>query len=307
VTNVAYGGFRIAGKEFPRGSLLIRNERNPGVDLEPILSEASARHGVPIEPLDTSYSEEGPRFGSDQFVFVEPPRVAVLVGDPVNERSFGDAWFVLEQIYGFPFTAIYRGQLTAEHLDDYKVLVLPDGDYLDAAIPKEWVETIKSWLQRGGTLVCLKNASAWASHPDVDLTANRMRRRMWPLDDEEREEQRPTASIPGAILRSLPDEHHYLTFGYDGPTPVLVHSNLAFEPNASLAAPFSLAESARDLLLAGFAYPDSLERLADTPYVVEERLGSGRIVLFLDDPNFRVYWHGLARVFLNSILLSPSF
>jgi hypothetical protein len=307
VTHVAYGGFRIAGKEFPRGSILIRKERNPGVDLAQLLTEASARHGAPIEPLNTSYTEEGPGLGSDQFVFVQPPKVAVLVGDPVNERSFGDAWFVLEQVYGFPFTAIYRAQLTAENLDHYNVLVLPDGDYLDAAIPKEWVETLRSWLQRGGTLVCLKNASAWASHPDVALTSNRMRRRMWPLDDEKSEEQRPTASIPGAILRSLPDEHHYLTFGYDGPTPVLVFSNLAFEPNASLATPFSLAQPPRELLLAGFAYPDSLERLAATPYLVEERLGSGRIVLFLDDPNFRVYWRGLARVFLNSILLSPSF
>ena len=109
---------------------------------------------------------------------------------------------------------------------------------------------------------------------------------------------RPTAAIPGAILQSFPDEHHYLTFGYAGPTPVLVHSNLAFEPDPSLATPFSFAESTRNLLLSGFAYPDSLERLEGTPYLVEERVDSGRVVLFLDDPNFRVYWYGLARVFL---------
>ncbi len=307
VTNVAYGDFRVAGKDFARGSILIRKGRNPDVDLEQILTEVSARHEVGVEPLNTGYSEEGPGLGSDQFVFVEPPKVAVLVGEPVSERSFGDTWFILEQIYGFTFTAVYREQLTAKALDDYNVLVLPDGGYRDAAIPQEWVETIKSWIQRGGTLVCLKNASAWASHADVDLTSNRMRRRMWPLDESEGEERGPTAAVPGAILQSLPDEHHYLTFGYAGPIPVLVHSNLAFEPDPSLATPFSFAEPARDLLLSGFAYPDSLERLAGTPYLVEERVGSGRVVLFLDDPNFRVYWYGLARVFLNSILFGPSF
>ena len=95
--------------------------------------------------------------------------------------------------------------------------------------------------------------------------------------------------------------------GYDGPTPVLVHSNLAFEPDPSLATPFSFSSSARNLVLSGFAYGDSVERLAGTPYVIEERVGSGHIVLFLDDPNFRIYWYGLARLFLNSILLSPSF
>ena len=81
---------------------------------------------------------------------------------------------------------------------------------------------------------------------------------------------------------------------------------LAFEPDPAIAAPLRFAESSR-LHLAGFAYPDSLERLAGTPYALAERVGSGHIVLFLDDPNFRIYWQGLSRLFLNSLVLSPSF
>ena len=87
---------------------------------------------------------------------------------------------------------------------------------------------------------------------------------------------------------------------------MLVQSNLAFEPDPAIAAPFRFAEPSR-LHLAGFAYPDSLERLAGTPYALEERVGSGHIVLILDDPNFRLYWQGLSRLFLNSLVLSPSF
>ena len=87
---------------------------------------------------------------------------------------------------------------------------------------------------------------------------------------------------------------------------MLVRSNLAFEPDPEVAAPFRMAPLER-LHLAGFAYPDSLERLAGTPYVTEERVGSRHVVLFLDDPQFRNYWHGLHRLLLNSLLLSPSF
>ena len=115
---------------------------------------------------------------------------------------------------------------------------------------------------------------------------------------------RPGAS--GAILRALPDPHHYLTFGYTDDTPVLVSSNLAFEPSSSIASPLRFASHER-LRLSGFAYQDSLQRLAGTPYVMDERLGDGHIVLFLDDPNFRVYWRGLSRLFLDALLLSPSF
>jgi len=113
-------------------------------------------------------------------------------------------------------------------------------------------------------------------------------------------------AIPGAVWRTTPDEHHFLTFGYEGAVPVLVRSNLAFEPDPRLASPVSFV-AREGLRLSGFAYTDSLDRLAGTPYVVDERVGSGHVILFLDDPNFRVYWHGLARLFLNSILLSPSF
>ena len=65
--------------------------------------------------------------------------------------------------------------------------------------------------------------------------------------------------------------------------------------------------SIEKLRLSGFAYEDSLERLAETPYLLDERIGDGHVILFLDDPNFRLYWRGLSRLFLNAVLLSPSF
>ncbi len=100
--------------------------------------------------------------------------------------------------------------------------------------------------------------------------------------------------------------HHYLTLGYRQDTPVLVRSNLAFEPDPDLAAPLWFA-GREEIQLAGFAYGDSLDRLAETPYVIVEPIGSGKIVLFLDDPGFRVYWFGLHRLLLNSLLVAPSF
>jgi len=52
--------------------------------------------------------------------------------------------------------------------------------------------------------------------------------------------------------------------------------------------------------------PENEEKLAGTPFLVHEKIGSGNVVLFADDPNFRLFWDSLNRVFLNSVLLMPS-
>ncbi len=305
VVNVAYDDFSIEGRSFPRGSVLIRSERNSDVDLPKVLAESAGRFGVEIRAIDSTYADEGPSVGSDRFAYVRRPKVAVLAGDPVSTRSFGDLWFVLEQLVGLEFTAIYRQELDDKALAGYDVLVLPDGYYDSDTFSAEWTAALKSWIRRGGTLVCLARASRWASDPELELAATRMRPTKWPLEESEGVEPRKTQGIPGAILRAQADPHHYLTQGYSGEVAVLVDSNLAFEPDPMLAAPVTFAGK-KAIHLAGFAYPDSLERLAETPYLVDERLGSGHVVLFLDDPNFRIYWRGLTRLFLNSILLSPS-
>jgi hypothetical protein len=44
----------------------------------------------------------------------------------------------------------------------------------------------------------------------------------------------------------------------------------------------------------------------ETPFVVHEQLGTGNLVLFADDPNFRLFWDGLNKLFFNSVLIMPS-
>ncbi len=306
VLNVAYQAFAVEGRSFPRGSVIVRKERNPEVDLKTVLSRAAERFGTRVHPLGSTFADQGPSMGSGSFVFVQQPKVAVLAGDPVSTRSFGDLWFVLERLYELEFTAITTDRLDLEALDAYDVLVLPDGRYPEKTFSADWVAGLRSWISRGGSLVCFKGAARWAADPERDLASARLRSPRWPPEAAEGVTTRRTVAIPGAILKATADEHHFLTLGYDGSVPVLVRSNLAFEPDASLATPVSFV-AREGLRLSGFAYSDSLDRLASTPYLVDERVGSGHVILFLDDPNFRVYWHGLARLFLNAILLSPSF
>ena len=59
------------------------------------------------------------------------------------------------------------------------------------------------------------------------------------------------------------------------------------------------------LLTSGFCWPETLELLAETPYVVYQSRGRGHIVAFADDPNYRAMYPGLQRLFFNAAFFGP--
>ena len=53
---------------------------------------------------------------------------------------------------------------------------------------------------------------------------------------------------------------------------------------------------------AGLQGPE-FARWADTAYATVERLGNGQVILFANDPFFRGYYEGSARLLLNAVIL----
>ena len=106
------------------------------------------------------------------------------------------------------------------------------------------------------------------------------------------------------------DPEAWLSAGYDTEVPVLVDSRRIYlapegPPNAGkrVVARYAAPDSLR---LSGFMWPESAERLPGTVFVYEERIDAGRVILMAEDPNFRAYWRGANRLFLNAVVLSPS-
>lgn len=134
-----------------------------------------------------------------------------------------------------------------------------------------------------------------------------MRGRKWPLNPKDGEKQYNAVLLPGTIVEARINPEHYLTMGYrNEPLPVRMETRSAFEPHDKANAPVFFNDSG-DIHLGGLNYQSSLDRLAGTPYITEESIGLGKVILFLQDPNCRLYWHGLTRLFLNSVILSPAF
>lgn len=320
---VATAAFEKDGARYARGSLLVFGSEAPDSPaLRAGLHELAAA-GARIAGADDPLTDAGPHLGSDRFLPVRTGRVAMILGGPVRPSAYGSPWYLFERRFGLPFTALWWDRLAETDLRGYEVLVLPDGGYPPAAADESAARVLDhlgEWVGEGGTLVAMRGASAWLADPESSWIRSRFQpgfasKSSFMTDGgrpddpapTDRADEVPAEVVPGAILRALPNPESFLSFGYEDPFPVMVWSSLAFEPDPAVAVGARFPEDPADLLGSGFAFPDSLDRLAGTPYVVTERVGAGRVVLFLDDPNFRLFWDGLTRMFLNAVLFAATF
>jgi hypothetical protein len=317
--HVAGRAFSAEGTAYPAGSLIAFRSDND-TTLVARLQAAARETGVEIRGVDSGLTESGPDLGSSRVRLLRPPRVALVSGTPVDPTSLGACWFLLDRMYGIPHSLIdLEGGIPASALRDYTVLVFPDdgegGSGYAASVDSETVGVIREWIRSGGVFVGLAGGAffaakdmsglaATAQAPDAD-TENLSEEEQEDLDQalrretrREREHRRLTNTLPGTIFRVRVDPLHPLGFGYSEDLRVLKISNRALElgPPGSNAAWFT-----DDPKIAGYASPRSVEHLAGRPFLVDEPDGEGHVVLYVEDPNFRLFWYGLNKLFLNSI------
>ncbi len=68
--------------------------------------------------------------------------------------------------------------------------------------------------------------------------------------------------------------------------------------------PLRLAD-ADHIRVSGLMWPEARARMANSAWCTRERVGNGQIILLAQDPVFRGYWHGTARVLKNAIVFGP--
>jgi hypothetical protein len=163
-------------------------------------------------------------------------------------------------------------------------------------------------------LIAYDNAALFPGHEDVGLSTVE---RLSPVQDGDSlpsgpELTPPLASpsaepnqseyVPGSIFRATLDRSHWLTLGYRQQTlPVMLRGGTFLAPSEDGDNPVAFVGDS--LLLAGFAWPDHTERLlGETVYATAERQGRGQVVLLAEDPLYRAFWRGPARLLTNAIL-----
>ncbi len=297
---------KLEGQDVAGGTVIVRVAHNDET-VHAAVREAAERFRLEVWATDTGLSEPGfPVLGSlDEGMTVREPKIAILAEDPISGYSFGWAWYTLDQQYEIPVTVLRAGQVAEKNLDRFNVLVVPStsGSALQSELGEAGVERIETWVRDGGTLVTLGSATDFALDLElIDL-------RSWYDLEENEDAQR--FSVPGAIFNVTLNEHHWMSGGFtEMELPVLVNSNRIYLPpegppsrSKRVIASFG-ADDAR--LVSGHAWEESLQRLQGAVFAYEQTVEGGRVIAFTEDINFRAFWRGANRLFLNAVVLGPS-
>ncbi len=173
--------FENKGRLFPRGSYQIRLNANPELDLAE-LSKMAAEAGVTVYGIETSLGREHADLGGREFALLERPRIALVGGYPVSAYSFGACWHLLDSQFGLRTTLLDVAALSSMDLDKYNVLVLPDvwGNALSykKLLGKVGISKLNEWVESGGTLIAVGNASAFLADSSVAISSVRTKRQI---------------------------------------------------------------------------------------------------------------------------------
>ncbi|TVR63836.1 MAG: hypothetical protein EA422_08285 [Gemmatimonadales bacterium] len=296
---------QIGGEVVPSGSIVVRTGQNEA-SVHDSVRELAIRFGVAVRPVDSGAGDPGfPALGTGDAFPMVLPRIALVAEGPVDAYSFGYAWGTLDWQYEIPNTVIRAESLGGADLGDFNVLVIPEAPAgaLARLLGEAGMESLRHWVRHGGTLITIGAAVDFARDPLGLLSL-----RSW-YDTEAGADAVPYDAV-GAFFRGELNRAYWLASGIPtGELPVQVRSSrLYLAPTGSPSAGRRVVGTfaSDDLNMSGHAWPETLERAPGTVFAYEERIGSGRVIAFSEDVNFRGYWRGGQRLFLNAAVLGPS-
>jgi Zinc carboxypeptidase len=299
--------FTIGGKSFPKGTTVVMTKSNPE-SLHARLAELAAANEVDVYAAETAFADKGKDLGDRSVMDLEKPSIAVVCERPASQTVYGAIWFMLENMYGIPFTAIKGEDLNSADLSRYNVIVLPDGpaSSYQRLFDEKVTDRLKNWVREGGRLVCVKGAAQWASSDKVALTTahDKFAQVAAKAKGEEKQEKRKRMDVvSGAFVRLDVDSDHYLGTGIENSIVALFRSNVVFSPSEKGANVAKIAAEAP--ILAGFVFEEARAALPGGAFLWDEPNGRGNVICFADDVTFRTFLHGAHRLFLNSLLILP--
>jgi hypothetical protein len=294
--------FRVHGHAFPHGAFIARADGNDE-SLHATVSRLIDATGATVQALMTAAVDEGTDLGSNSVIPVRAPRVALLGDAPVNGNSYGFAWYQFDERLGYPAAGVTASAVAAGILAEFDVLVMPSAGGLDGALGTVGLDELQRWVRRGGVLITLENATSWLASERSGLS------RFRPAVVRDSGPSLPLNN-PGAIVRALADTLSPLLAGVrstEWAVP-LSGSRVFSAPRDGRPGEVVLRYAPVDRLrLAGFLWPEAPAQLAGSPALWTERVGSGRVIAFAHDPNFRDLWRGHLALFANAVFLGGSY
>ena len=172
---IATKPFKIEGRKYERGTVLLRGHENPD-DLSEILQGIASDFAIDVHGVDSALSEDGPDLGGRKFSLLAAPQAAIASQWPIRSTSFGSVWYLLDYQLRLQSSPINIQNLSNIDLRKYNVLIIPDSGDIGKVLDKKAVEKIKRWIEGGGTLIAIGSSAAFAANKDRGLSSVRLKR-----------------------------------------------------------------------------------------------------------------------------------
>ena len=115
-------------------------------------------------------------------------------------------------------------------------------------------------------------------------------------------EHRGRESLGGVIIKAKIDRTHPVAFGYSSDELAFYKNNTVWL-SPSENAYSTVAKYAEDAHVDGYiSKKNRKEYLSKAASILVSSVGSGRVVIFADNPNFRGTSYGMNRFFLNALI-----
>ncbi|HWJ90882.1 MAG TPA: M14 family metallopeptidase [Flavisolibacter sp.] len=300
--------FQMGGQSFDRGSIIVlrtSNQSQPA--LWNTVRALAASNRVSVFPVSSGFAEKGYDFGSNRVHPMKARRVAVLTGEGVGSNAAGEVWHFFEQTLNYPVTLINANDVPRINLNDYDVVVMPDGNYRFLN-DKTTVDVLRSWINSGGHIVAMEGAVSqlakqeWAGlKPKKEEDTDNKDVYEALKKYESRERDMISNTTPGSIFRVELDNTHPLAFGYHHYYYTLKQDDNVYDFIKD--GGWNVGVIKKDKQVAGFVGSKLQNRLQDGLLFGVQDMGRGSITYLADDVLFRNFWENGKLIFANAVFL----
>lgn len=298
---VAKKPFAINGTKYDYGTIMVpvQNQEMDSEKLYSFLTEVAKESHLHIKGVSTGLTT-GIDLGSNDFDPVKKQNVAILVGKGIRSYNAGEIWHLFDTRYEMKLTKIDVDYFNGADLSEYTDIIIPSS-WGSGLLDKSGSDKLKEWVKNGGTLIGYRNTANWFDKEEMmKLKFKKDTLVAKNISFGQRDDFMGAQVTGGAIFETKLDRSHPINFGYKNDKLALFRdTNIYMEPDKdSYNNPIQYTS---DPLLSGYISKENLELIKNsTPFKVN-RLGRGRIILFVDNTNFRAFWYGTNKLLMNAI------
>ncbi|RMG22926.1 MAG: zinc carboxypeptidase, partial [Bacteroidetes bacterium] len=301
-TKVATQPFAFGDKTFSYGTILVpvQQQSLSSEEIHQLMEQISQEDGINVYAMQSGLSPTGPDLGSSTFELLQQPKVGLLIGEGVSGYEAGEVWHLLDQRFHIPLTKIELKELEHTDLSRYNTLIMVSGRN---HMSQQAAEQVREWVRKGGLMVGTKGALHWLSGQGLLQYSGKS------SEHESQDTQLPFANranrlgaqvTGGAIFQARLDLSHPIAYGYEHSLISLFRNHNTFVQPAGdpYHNPILYTQAP---LQSGYISAPNLKALAGSSALVPGRYGRGRVICLVDNPNFRAFWYGTNKLFMNAL------